>query len=127
MVGHAEERLRRLELSFRTVRLPAGDMGFSARTTYDIEVWLPGGGSYREISSVSDCGTLQARRAGIRVRRGDGRKSPAATLNGSALPVGQTGPALLERGVRDDGSVVLPEALVPYTGFRRILPGGGTE
>ncbi|MFE8944864.1 serine--tRNA ligase [Streptomyces sp. NPDC007856] len=127
MTGHAEECLRRLELSFRTVLLPAGDMGFSARMTYDIEVWLPGGGSYREISSVSDCGTFQARRADIRVKRADGRKTPAATLNGSALPVGRTVAALLEQGVQGDGSVLLPEALVPYTGFRRILPGGGTE
>ncbi|MGQ4417332.1 serine--tRNA ligase [Streptomyces sp. SAS_269] len=127
MVGHAEECLRRLELSFRTVLLPAGDMGFSARMTYDIEVWLPGGGAYREISSVSDCGTFQARRADIRVKRADGRKSPAATLNGSALPIGRTVAALLEQGVQEDGSVVLPEALVPYAGFRRILPGGATE
>ncbi|TVZ83662.1 serine--tRNA ligase [Streptomyces sp. BK340] len=127
MVSQAEECLRRLELSFRTVLLPAGDMGFSARMTYDIEVWLPGGGSYREISSVSDCGTFQARRADIRVRRADGRKSPAATLNGSALPIGRTVAALLEQGVQEDGSVVLPGALVPYTGFRRILPGGATE
>ncbi|MEU1710988.1 serine--tRNA ligase [Streptomyces sp. NPDC005706] len=127
MVGHAEECLRRLELSFRTVLLPAGDMGFSARMTYDIEVWLPGGGTFREISSVSDCGTFQARRADIRVKRADGRKTPAATLNGSALPIGRTVAALLEQGVQDDGSVVLPEALVPYTGFRRILPGGATE
>ncbi|MFF2199956.1 serine--tRNA ligase [Streptomyces sp. NPDC058145] len=127
MVGHAEECLRRLELSFRTVLLPAGDMGFSARMTYDIEVWLPGGGAYREISSVSDCGTFQARRTDIRVKRADGRKSPAATLNGSALPIGRTVAALLEQGVQEDGSVVLPEALVPYAGFRRILPGGATE
>jgi seryl-tRNA synthetase len=127
MVAQAEECLRRLELSFRTVLLPAGDMGFSARMTYDIEVWLPGGGAYREISSVSDCGTFQARRADIRVKRADGRKTPAATLNGSALPIGRTVAALLEQGQREDGSVVLPEVLVPYTGFRRILPGGGTE
>ncbi|MGW2742956.1 serine--tRNA ligase [Streptomyces sp. NPDC001450] len=127
MVSQAEECLRRLELSFRTVLLPAGDMGFSARMTYDIEVWLPGGGSYREISSVSDCGTFQARRADIRVKRADGRKTPAATLNGSALPIGRTVAALLEQGVQEDGSVLLPEALVPYTGFRRILPDGSTE
>ncbi|MFI6347324.1 serine--tRNA ligase [Streptomyces sp. NPDC050560] len=127
MTAHAEECLSRLELSFRTVLLPAGDLGFSARMTYDIEVWLPGGGTYREISSVSDCGDFQARRAGIRVRHADGRKTPAATLNGSALPIGRTVAALLEQGVRDDGSVVLPDALVPYTGFRRLLPGGGTE
>jgi seryl-tRNA synthetase len=94
--------------------------------TYDIEVWLPGSGAYREISSVSDCGTFQGRRANIRHRRADGRKGPAATLNGSALPVGRTVAALLEQGVQEDGSVLLPEALAPYTGFRRILPGGTT-
>ncbi|MFJ9098727.1 serine--tRNA ligase [Streptomyces sp. NPDC102405] len=127
MVGHAEECLRRLQLSFRTVLLPAGDLGFSARMTYDIEVWLPGGGAYREISSVSDCGTFQGRRADMRVKQADGRKTPAATLNGSALPIGRTMAALLEQGVREDGAVVLPDALVPYTGFQRILPGGGTE
>ncbi|MGV9882566.1 serine--tRNA ligase [Streptomyces sp. NPDC003006] len=126
MLGHAEECLRRLELSYRVVRLPAGDLGFSARTTYDIEVWLPGSGSYREISSVSDCGTFQARRAGIRHRTADGRKEHAATLNGSALPIGRTVAALLEQGARPDGSVELPEALVSYAGFRRILPDGTT-
>ncbi|WP_255953406.1 serine--tRNA ligase [Streptomyces odontomachi] len=127
MVGHAEECLRRLGLSYRVVLLPAGDMGFSARMTYDIEVWLPGSDAYREISSVSDCGTFQARRAGIRYRTAHGRKAYAATLNGSALPIGRTVAALLEQGAQDDGSVLLPDALVPYTGFRRILPGGATE
>ncbi|MFF2775578.1 serine--tRNA ligase [Streptomyces sp. NPDC058052] len=126
MVGHVEECLRRLELSYRVVLLPAGDMGFSARMTYDIEVWLPGSGDFREISSVSDCGTFQARRAGIRHRDAAGRKGPAATLNGSALPIGRTVAALLEQGCRPDGSVVLPEALVPYAGFRTLLPGGRT-
>ncbi|MEU9134008.1 serine--tRNA ligase [Kitasatospora sp. NPDC048540] len=127
MVGQVEECLRRLELSYRVVLLPAGDMGFSARMTYDIEVWLPGSDSYREISSVSDCGSFQARRAGIRHRTAEGRKLPAATLNGSALPIGRTVAALLEQGAQPDGSVLLPEALVPYTGFRRILPGGAVE
>lgn len=126
MVRQVEECLRRLELSYRVMLLPAGDMGFSARMTYDLEVWLPGSGAFREISSVSDCGTFQARRAGIHYRTADGHKAPAATLNGSALPIGRTVAALLEQGLRADGSVVLPEALVPYTGFRRILPGGRT-
>ncbi|AQS65619.1 serine--tRNA ligase [Streptomyces pactum] len=126
MTGHVEECLRRLELSYRVVLLPAGDMGFSARMTYDVEVWLPGSGAFREISSVSDCGTFQARRAGIRHRDATGRKGFAATLNGSALPIGRTVAALLEQGCRPDGSVVLPEVLVPYTGFRRLLPGGRT-
>ncbi|MEU3146661.1 MULTISPECIES: serine--tRNA ligase [unclassified Streptomyces] len=126
MVNHAEECLKRLELAHRVVLLPAGDLGFSARMTYDVEVWLPGSGSYREISSVSDCGTFQARRADIRIKRPDGSRTPAVTLNGSALPIGRTVAALLEQGAREDGSVVLPEVLVPYTGFRRILPGGDT-
>ncbi|EFE72588.1 seryl-tRNA synthetase [Streptomyces viridosporus ATCC 14672] len=127
MLAHAEECLRRLELSYRVVLLPAGDLGFSARMTYDIEVWLPGSGAFREISSVSDCGTFQARRAGIRVRTPGGDKEPAATLNGSALPVGRTLAALLEQGQRPDGSVELPKALQSYAGFSRILPDGTTD
>jgi seryl-tRNA synthetase len=127
MVAHAEECLRRLELSYRVVLLAAGDLGFSARMTYDIEVWLPGSGAFREISSVSDCGTFQARRAGIRVRTHSGGKEAAATLNGSALPIGRTLAALLEQGQRPDGSVELPEALRPYAGFSRILPDGTTQ
>ncbi|GGW79761.1 serine--tRNA ligase [Streptomyces caelestis] len=126
MVGHVEKCLQKLELSYRVMLLPAGDMGFSARMTYDVEVWLPGSGAFREISSVSDCGAFQSRRAGIRHRSGAGRNVPAATLNGSALPIGRTVAALLEQGARPDGSVVLPDALVPYTGFQRILPGGRT-
>ncbi|MCX2923430.1 serine--tRNA ligase [Streptomyces sp. NEAU-W12] len=124
MVGHAEECLRRLELSYRVMLLPAGDLGFSARMTYDIEVWLPGSGTFREVSSVSDCGTFQGRRADIRHNGKGGRKNPVATLNGSALPIGRTVAALLEQGVREDGSVRIPEALVPYTGFREITPAG---
>ncbi|MCK9878554.1 serine--tRNA ligase [Frankia sp. Ag45/Mut15] len=124
MLRHAEECLRLLELSYRVLLLPAGDLGFAARITYDLEVWLPGGGAYREISSVSDCGTFQSRRAGIRVRARDGGKGPVATLNGSALPIGRTIAALLEQRLQPDGSVLLPEALVPYAGFRRILPDG---
>ncbi|MBT3160100.1 serine--tRNA ligase [Streptomyces sp. CHA1] len=127
MVTHAEECLRRLELSYRVVLLPAGDLGFSARMTYDIEVWLPGSAAFREISSVSDCGTFQARRAGIRVRTPGGGKEAAATLNGSALPVGRTLAALLEQGQRPDGSVELPKALHSYTGFSRILADGSTN
>jgi len=126
MVRQVKECLRRLELSYRVLLLPAGDLGFSARMTYDIEVWLPTGDAFREISSVSDCGTFQARRAGIRHRTADGRKAPVATLNGTALPIGRTLAALLEQGLQADDSVVLPDALIPYTGFRRLLPGGGT-
>ncbi|MDN0197941.1 serine--tRNA ligase [Streptomyces sp. S.PNR 29] len=127
MVEHAEECLRRLELSYRVVLLPAGDLGFSARMTYDLQVWLPGSNTFREISSVSDCGTFQARRAGIRVRTRGGGKEPAATLNGSALPIGRTLAALLEQHQRPDGSVELPKALQPYAGFARILPDGTPE
>ena len=127
MLGHAEECLRRLELSYRVVLLPAGDLGFSARMTYDIEVWLPGSNAFREISSVSDCGTFQGRRSNIRVRTPGGGKEAAATLNGSALPIGRTLAALLEQGQRPDGSVQLPKALRSYAGFTRILPDGSTD
>ncbi|GHE16146.1 serine--tRNA ligase [Streptomyces alanosinicus] len=123
LTAHAEDCLRRLGLHYRVVELRAGDLGFSARRTYDLEVWLPGQDSYREISSVSDCGTFQGRRAGVRVRRG-GRKEFAATLNGSGLPVGRTVVALLEQNQRRDGSVTIPPALVPYTGFREIAADG---
>jgi seryl-tRNA synthetase len=119
LVGHAEECLRRLGLHYRVVELRAGDLGFSARRTYDLEVWLPGQDCFREISSVSDCGVFQGRRAGITVRRG-GRKEHVATLNGSGLPLGRTLVALIEQYQRTDGSVAVPEALVPYTGFRGI-------
>ncbi|WP_105970685.1 serine--tRNA ligase [Streptomyces geranii] len=126
MLGHVEACLKRLELSYRVVLLPAGDIGFSARKTYDVEVWLPGNDGYREISSVSDCGTFQGRRAGIRYRSGAVRR-PAATLNGSGLPIGRTVAALLEQGQQRDGSVILPDSLATYTGFSRLLPGGATE
>jgi seryl-tRNA synthetase len=122
MVGHAERCLRELGLAYRVVKLAAGDIGFSAQFTYDVEVWLPSQGRYREISSVSDCGTFQARRAGIRTRGKDGARGFAATLNGSGLPIGRTLVAILEQGQQADGSVRLPEALVPYTGFAELRP-----
>ncbi|MEU8431932.1 serine--tRNA ligase [Streptomyces sp. NPDC029216] len=124
LTGHAETALQRLGLAHRVVELRAGDLGFAARRTYDIEVWLPGQGTYREISSCSDCGDFQGRRAGIRVRGRDGRKAFAATLNGSALPVGRTLVAILEQYQRADGSVAVPPALVPYTGFSAIAADG---
>lgn len=126
MVTPVEACLRALELSYRVVLLPAGDLGFSARMTYDLEVWMPGGGAFREISSVSDCGGFQARRAGIRHGGPNARKAPVVTLNGSALPIGRTVAAILEQHVRPDGAVKLPEAGVSYAGFDRILPGGAT-
>jgi seryl-tRNA synthetase len=124
MVGHAEACLKELGLAYRVILLPAGDMGFSAQMTYDIEVWLPSQNTYREISSVSDCGTFQARRANIRTRGADGKTTPTATLNGSGLPIGRTLAALLEQNQQEDGSIVLPEALTPYLGYRRIAADG---
>ncbi|MGH3992803.1 MAG: aminoacyl--tRNA ligase-related protein, partial [Pseudonocardiaceae bacterium] len=109
----------------RVIALAAGDLGFSAQFTYDVEIWLPSQDRYREVSSCSDCGTFQARRAGIRVRGADNRREFAATLNGSGLPIGRTMAAVLEQGQQADGSVLLPEALVPYTGFA-VLKADGT-
>ncbi len=127
LVGHAEACLNGLGLAHRVVALAAGDLGFSAQATYDIEVWLPSQDRYREISSCSDCGTFQARRAAIRVR-GDGNKRElAATLNGSGLPIGRTMAALLEQGQRADGSVRLPDALAPYAGFSVLNADGTTD
>ncbi|OLF18281.1 serine--tRNA ligase [Actinophytocola xanthii] len=125
--GHAETALRLLGLPYRVVRLAAGDTGFSARVTYDLEVWLPGQGRYREISSVSDFGTFQARRAGIRTRAKDGTKGFANTLNGSGLPIGRTLVAILEQYQQADGSLRVPDALVPYVRFERIAPDGTTS
>lgn len=124
MLGHAEACLKELGLAYRVVALAAGDLGFSASFTYDIEVWLPSQNTYREISSCSDCGTFQARRAAIRTRTRDGKRGLAATLNGSGLPIGRTMAALLEQNQQADGSVVIPKALVPFTGFARIEANG---
>ncbi|MFE2169865.1 serine--tRNA ligase [Streptomyces sp. NPDC059447] len=124
MVGHAEACLEALGLAYRVVRLAAGDTGFSARLTYDIEVWIPSQNTYREISSVSNFGTFQARRANIRTRGEDGKPKLVATLNGSGLPIGRTLAALLEQGQQQDGSIDLPESLFPYLGFRRISADG---
>jgi seryl-tRNA synthetase len=124
LVGHAEATLQALGLAHRVIVLAAGDTGFGSQKTYDIEVWLPGQNQYREISSCSDCGTFQARRANIRTRTPDGKREFVATLNGSGLPIGRTMAAVLEQGQQPDGSIVLPEALAPYTGFARINADG---
>ena len=122
LVTHAEAVLQGLGLAYRMVTLAAGDLGFSAQVTHDLEVWLPGQQRYREIASASDFGTFQARRTGIRTRAADGSRAFAATLNSSALPVGRTLVAILEQGQQPDGSVRIPEALVPYTGFDVLTP-----
>jgi seryl-tRNA synthetase len=117
LTGHAETVLRRLGLPYRVVTLSTGDMGFSAAKTYDLEVWLPGQGAYREISSCSNCEDFQARRAEIRYRpEGGGKPRHAHTLNGSGLAVGRTLIAVLENYQEEDGSVTVPEALKPYMG-----------
>ncbi len=115
----AEEVLKRLGLSYRVMLLCAGDMGFSARKTYDLEVWLPGQNSYREISSCSYCGDFQGRRMNARFRHADEKSTHYVhTLNGSGLAVGRTLVALLENYHQDDGSVLIPEALRAYMGGR---------
>ena len=113
----AQEILRRLDLRHRVVTLCTGDMGFSARKTYDIEVWLPGQNKFREISSCSNCGDFQARRMNTRYRGADGKvKGPVHTLNGSGLAIGRTLVAILENYQQPDGSIAIPDALRPYMG-----------
>ena len=115
LTAHAEEVLKRLELPYRVVNLCGADLGNSAAKTYDIEVWLPSQGVYREISSCSNFEAYQARRANIKFRPKDGAKSVHAhTLNGSALAVGRTLVAILENGQEKDGTVTLPKAIRPY-------------
>lgn len=116
MVRCAEEILKRLELPFRTMLLCAGDMGFGARKTYDLEVWLPSQGKYREISSISNCGDFQARRMNARFRNKDGKTEFVHTLNGSGLAVGRTLVAVLENYQQADGSIKVPKALIQYMG-----------
>ena len=124
LVDDAQEPLRRLGLHHRVVLLCSGDMGFSAEKTYDLEVWLPGQGAFREISSCSTFGDFQSRRAQIRFRPAPGEKPRfAATLNGSGLAVGRTVVAILENGQQADGTVILPEAIRPYMGgMERLQP-----
>ena len=116
MTACAEEVLKRLGLAYRVMMLCSGDMGFSARKTYDIEVWLPGQDTYREISSCSVFGDFQARRMDARFRRAGGKPEYVHTLNGSGLAVGRTLIAILENYQQADGSVAIPPALQPYMG-----------
>jgi seryl-tRNA synthetase len=124
LTRHAEEVLRRLELPYRVVQLCTGDLGFASAKTYDIEVWLPSQRTYREISSCSNTEAFQARRANIRFRPGGtGKPEFVHTLNGSGLAVGRTLVAILETYQRQDGSVVIPQALRPFTrGLEVIEP-----
>src|SRR5262249_5200986 len=124
MTTRAEEVLKQLELPVRTVLLGGGDMGPALRKTFDIEVWLPGQGRYREISSCSNCGDYQARRMDARYRPKEGKGTRFVhTLNGSGLAVGRTLIAVLENYQNEDGSVTIPEALRPYMGGLDVLPG----
>lgn len=121
ITADAEAVLQALELPYRVLDLCTGDLGFSARRTYDLEVWLAGAGAYREISSCSVCGDFQARRSSIRTKVGKTTRL-VHTLNGSGLAIGRTMAALLENGQQDDGSVLLPDALRPYYGSDRLRP-----
>ncbi|MDP3861299.1 MAG: serine--tRNA ligase [Phaeovulum sp.] len=125
MTACAEAVLQRLGLPYRTIVLCTGDMGFGSQKTHDLEVWLPGQNSYREISSVSTCGSFQARRMNARCRAPGGKPEFVATLNGSGLAVGRCLIAVLENGQQADGSVSLPAALHPYLGGKTRLTAEG--
>ncbi len=122
MTGAAEQILQRLGLAYRKLILCTGDMGFAAQKTYDLEVWLPGQGAYREISSCSNTGDFQARRMNSRCRAAGEKKTRFVhTLNGSGLAVGRTLVALLENYQQQDGSIVIPEVLRPYMGGKKTI------
>jgi seryl-tRNA synthetase len=121
LLANAETILEKLGLHYRTILLCTGDMGFASAKTYDIEVWLPSSGEFREISSCSNCEAFQARRAGIRFKpKGGGKSDFLHTLNGSGLAVGRTWIAVVENYQQADGSIVVPEVLRPYMGIERI-------
>ena len=121
MLGCAEEVLKRLELPYRVVELCTGDLGFGARRTFDIEVWLPSQDTYREISSCSNCGDFQARRMNARYKFAEKDNRFVHTLNGSGLAVGRTLVAVLENYQNEDGSITVPKALVPYMGGVEVI------
>ena len=126
MTACAEEVLKRLGLAYRVVLLSTGDMGFAAQKTYDLEVWLPGQGTYREISSCSNCGAFQAQRMKARYRPAEARGTvPVHTLNGSGLAIGRTLIAILENFQRHNGTVALPPALQPYMGGQEVIAPDG--
>ncbi len=123
MTGHAEAILQRLGLPYRVMGLCTGDMGFGASKTYDLEVWVPAQGTYREISSVSNCEAFQARRLQARFKNAQGKNELVHTLNGSGLAVGRALVAVLENNQQADGSITVPEVLRPYMGgLERLAP-----
>ena len=125
LVLNAETILQKLGLHYRTVLLCTGDMGFNSAKTYDLEVWLPSGNEFREISSCSNCEAFQARRADIRFKpKGGGKSEFVHTLNGSGLAVGRTWIAVIENYQQADGSILIPDVLRPYMGIDRIPSGG---
>jgi seryl-tRNA synthetase len=125
LTADAEALLQELELPYRVMELCSADVGFDAAKTYDLEVWFPSQNRYREISSCSNCTDFQARRCQIRFRREPGaRPELVHTLNGSGLAVGRTLAAIIENYQQPDGSLAMPRALVPYTGFDRIDASG---
>jgi seryl-tRNA synthetase len=121
MTGHAEAILRKLELPYRVMLLCTGDMGFGSAKTYDLEVWLPGQGTYREISSCSNCEAFQARRMQARFKNAQGKNELVHTLNGSGLAVGRALVAVVENHQQADGSIAVPAALRPYLGGAATL------
>jgi seryl-tRNA synthetase len=125
LLANAETILQKLGLHYRTMLLCTGDMGFASAKTYDIEVWLPSSGEFREISSCSNCEAFQARRAGIRFKpKGGGKSDFVHTLNGSGLAVGRTWIAVVENYQQADGSIMVPEVLRPYMGIEQIPAAG---
>ncbi len=125
LVRNAEAILQKLGLHYRVVQLCTADMGFASAKTYDLEVWLPSTGEFKEISSCSNCEAFQARRAGIRYRPKGGKSDYVHTLNGSGLAVGRTWLAVIENYQQEDGSILIPEALRPYMGIDRIPVSAG--
>lgn len=124
MTACAESLLQKLGIPYRVVALCTGDMGFSARKTYDIEAWMPGQNAYREISSCSNCGDFQARRMKARFRAGGEKQTQFVhTLNGSGLPIGRTMVAIIENYQRADGTIAVPDALQPYMGGLKVIGG----
>ena len=123
MTAEAEYLLQQLGLPYRVISLCTGDLGFSARQTYDVEVWLPSYNGYKEISSCSNCGDFQARRANIKYRDPENFKGSryVHTLNGSGLAVGRTMAAIMENYQQADGTIKVPEVLVPYMGGVEVI------